>query len=87
MRRAPAVAAVIFIFFAVGLSLRSVHQNGRSCGSLLKPIDLEQNGPAGTNPRPCEGAHDIDLAIALALVATGVVGVIVSTRSRRRGDG
>ena len=50
------------------------------------PRDIEQFGPAGTNPRPCANAHTTDRTIALTLVATaGVIAVlvVVTTRFRR----
>jgi hypothetical protein len=80
-------AASAILLFALGISVRSVDRNGANCGSLVKPRDLEQVGPAGTNPRPCGGAHDADRAIALALlVAAGLMTVVVVTSRRGRGE-
>jgi hypothetical protein len=83
------VVASTLLLFAVGISVRSVHRNGASCGSLVKPRDLERFGPAGTNPRPCGGAHDAERGIALTLVVAAALMpvLIVVTGRRGRGEG
>jgi len=56
-----------------------------NCGSVVKPLDVEAFGPAGTNPRPCSSAHDADAGLVLALLATvaGVIVVVVRSRPGR----
>jgi hypothetical protein len=87
MRRVLAAAAVALLLFAVGLSVRSVHRDGFSCGSLVKPRSLEQRGPVGTNLAPCQGAHDAERVIALTLVAAAglTTALVVVTGSRDEG--
>jgi membrane protease YdiL (CAAX protease family) len=77
-----ALAVLGVLFAAAHISLRTVSRDGVDCGSALKPIDAEAFGPAGTNPRPCSGAHDADAVVALALVAVAGVVVVVVVRSR-----
>jgi hypothetical protein len=84
MRRVLAAVAVALLLFAAGLSVRSVHRTGVSCGSVVKPMSAAVKGPPGTNPTPCADAHTADRTIALALVATGVTVLVVLTTSRKR---
>jgi hypothetical protein len=74
----------MLLLVAVGTSIHSVHQNGVNCGSLVKPIDLEQNGPVGTNPRPCEGAHDFEMVFVFGLVVAGFGTIVVRAGRRTR---
>jgi hypothetical protein len=88
-------AAAVSIFVVVGLffaaarvAVHTVDRAGVNCGSVVKPLDVEVVGPAGTNPRPCEGSHSGDLGITLTcLVTSGLVLVaVVRSRPRRRGE-
>src|SRR5437879_9655693 len=88
---AAAVAFVVvlaLLFGAAKVSFQTVRRGGVTCGSLVKPIDAEVFGVAGTNPRPCAGSHDGDLCIALAgLVTSGLVIVaVVRSRPGRRDE-
>jgi hypothetical protein len=67
--------------------MRSIHRNGASCGSLVKPRSVEQRGPVGTNLAPCQGAHDADRIIALTLVAAAGLTTVLVVVTRRRGKG
>jgi hypothetical protein len=84
MRRVLAAVAVALLLFAVGLSVRSVHRNGVSCGSVMQPMTPVIKPRPGTNPNPCADAHTADRTIALVLVATAVTVLVVITTSRKR---
>jgi hypothetical protein len=87
MRRILTVAAAVLLLLAVRASVRTVHHNGANCGSLLKPNDFEQRGPAGTIPIPCADAHATDRSIAFTLVAAaGVMTILIVVMSRRESN-
>jgi hypothetical protein len=74
------VAALLF--GAARVATHSVDHNGRNCGSVVKPSDVEAFGPPGTNIRPCAGTHNTDLGITLLLLLSAVVIVVVLLRAR-----
>jgi hypothetical protein len=88
MRRWSAVAIVVLLFLAgATVAFRSVHRHGFDCGSVVLPKDIEVNGPAGTNPRPCSAAHDADFATSLILFALSGLAVFpVRWSSRERSE-
>jgi hypothetical protein len=78
----------VLLFAAAMASVHSVDRNHVNCGSMVKPLDVEVDGPPGTNPRPCRGAHAGDVGIALVcLAASGLVFVVVvRSRPGQRGE-
>lgn len=82
---AATLVAVTLLVVAVRISTRGVSRDRVSCGSVVKPIDIEEIGPPGTNPHPCSNAHDADTAVAVVLLiaASGLVIAVVRTRPGR----
>jgi hypothetical protein len=84
-RSATAVSILVAAALLLGAAMvatHSVSHNGQSCGSVVKPSDVEAFGPPGTNVRPCAGTHNADLGITLLLLLGAVVIIVVLARSR-----
>jgi hypothetical protein len=78
---ASVCAVAALLAFGLTFALRPASRGGAHCGNVLMPTDVEQFGPAGTEPRPCRGSHDSDAQIAvLALVGAALIGTGLAVR-------
>jgi hypothetical protein len=76
----------VFIVAGVFACVRSPHRAGFNCGSVFVPRSVEVNDPAGTDPRPCNGAHDSSVAAALLLSGLAAITAFPVARWSVRGS-